>query len=281
MKVFRYIRSRRGLGLDICSTEIRLLALQRKKQQICIEKIDAMALPFGAVVEGKIQQAEVVTTHLKMIVQKAEVQHEKVAIALPIQSVISKKITLDENINHINDYFPGISDVLAYDYIKVDKEMLLIATRHDELMRYVSMVESAGLQVSIVDVDLYALARAAHFAISPKVRSYPIFLLELNYLGSQLMLLNQNDILYQQSIHGNWDQVGAQLKTVLKVYFSNEKYLKPKKVYLVGDMLNVTELVEYIHDELFMETEWINLFDAMPNNFLVCCGLALRGVTPC
>lgn len=294
MQVFHYFRPRLSLGLDICSTEIRLLALRRKKRHICVEKMAVMALPFGAVVEGKIQQADIVAACLKTIVQKADVHDAIVTIALPIQSVISKKITLDEaktlsHIHHINDYFPGVSDALAYDYIEIDKEMLLIAARYDELMLYVNMVESAGLRVSIVDVDLYALARAAHYALSHKVGSYPIFLLELNRLGSQLMLLSQNNILYQQAILGTMDQIGVQLKTALKVYFSNEKNIAPKKVYLVGDMPNAAELVQYIYHELLMETEQINPFDSMsrhdsvndaiPSHFLVCCGLALRGIT--
>lgn len=296
MSIFHYGKPSCSLGLDICSTEIRLLALRRKKQHIYIEKMAVTALPFGAVVDGKIQQTEVVTAYLKTIIQQAHVHAANVTIALPIQSIISKKISLTEaaSINHsnqINDYFPGVNDVLAYDYIEIDKETWLIATRHDALMLYVNIIESAGVKVSIVDVDLYALARAAHFALLYKVRSYPIFVLELNHLGSQLILLSQNNILYQQTIFGATDQIGAQLKAVLKIYFSNEQTIEPKKVYLMGGLPNSSELVEYIYRELFMEAEWINPFDsmirhhsinnAMPNNFLVCCGLALRGMISC
>lgn len=296
LSIFHYGKPNRSLGLDICSTEIRLLALRRKKQHIYIEKMAVTALPFGAVVDGKIQQTDIVTAYLKTMIQQAHVHTANVTIALPIQSVISKKITLTEaaSINHsneINDYFPGVNDVLAYDCIEIDKEAWLIATRHDALMFYVNIIESAGVKVSIVDVDLYALARAAHFALSHKVRSYPIFLLELNHLGSQLILLSQNNILYQQTILGTIDQIGTQLKAVLKIYFSNEQMIEPKKVYFMGDMPDGSELVEYIYHELFMEVEWINPFDSMlrhhsinnalPNNLLVCCGLALRGLTSC
>lgn len=296
MSIFHYGKPSHGLGLDICSTEIRLLALRQKKQHIYIEKMAVLSLPFGAIVDGKIQQADIVITYLKKIIQKAHIHAANVTIAVPMQSVISKKISFAEAaaINHrdqINDYFPGVNDVLAYDYIEMDKEVWLIATRHDALMLYVNMIESAGVKVSIVDVDLYALARAAHFVLSQKVQSYPIFLLELNHLGSQFMLLSENNILYQQAIMGTTDQVGAQLKAVLKIYYDNEQTIEPRKIYFMGDMPNASELVEYIYHELSMEAEWINPFDsmirdpsinnAMPNNFLVCCGLALRGITSC
>jgi Tfp pilus assembly PilM family ATPase len=258
----------------------------------------ALSLPFGTIVDGKIQQTDIVIAYLKKIIQKAHIQAANVTIAVPMQSVISKKISRTEaaainQSGQINDYFPGIHDVLAYDYIEIDKdkEVWLIATRHDALMLYLNMIESAGVKVSIVDVDLYALARAAHFALSHKARSYPIFLVELNPLGSQFILLSENNILYQQAMLGGTDQVGAELKAILKIYDSNEQTLESKKVYLLGDMSNASELVEYIYHELSMEAEWINPFDSMirdssihnavPNNFLVCCGLALRGITSC
>ncbi len=291
LHIFHYFTSQLSLGLDINSSDIRLLALRQKKGHIYIEKMAVMALPFGAVVEGKIQQAEVVTAYLKTIVQKTHVFNQKVTIALPSQSVISKKITLDEavSINHVQDYFPGVKDALAYDYIEIDKEMLIMATRQDELMRYVTLVENAGLKVGIVDIDLYALARAAHFALGPKTQSYPICLLELNPLGSQLILLNQHNILYQQAILGTIEQIGEQLKIVLKTYFSNEE--GAKKIYLLNNKPNVGYLIEYMDRELFVETEQINLLAEMPrhhkvndmasNHFLVCFGLALRGFRSC
>ncbi len=296
LPLFHYGKPSRSLGLDICSTEVRLLALRRKKQHIYIEKMAVSALPVGAIVDGKIQQTDIVIAYLKKIIQKAHVHAANVTIAVPMQSIISKKISLTEaaaiNLgDQINDYFPGVNDVLAYDYIEIDKEVWLIATRHDALMLYINMIESAGVKVSIVDVDLYALARAAHFALSHKVRSYPIFLLELNHLGSQFILLSENNILYQQAMMGTTDQIGVQLKAVLKIYDAHEQTIEPKKIYLMGNMPNASELVEYISHELSMESEWINPFDnmirdlsinnAVPNNFLVCCGLALRGITSC
>jgi len=273
LKIFRYFKSRLHLGLDISTTEIRLLALRRKKQHISVEKMAMIPLPSGAVVEGRIKQTEIVTAYLKTLLQKAGIRHKKVTIALPMQSIISKKIPLTEapDLNHINDYFPGIDDVLAYDYIEIEKEMLLVAARQDEMMRYINLVENAGLKIDVVDGDIYALARAVHFALH-EVQSFPVLLLEL--VGSQLILLSDNNILYQQAILGTTDQIGMQLKTVLKTYFSKKE---PKKIYFVGDASNSAELIEYIHHELGRETQRVNLFN-LPCNFLVSCGLALRGI---
>jgi Tfp pilus assembly PilM family ATPase len=289
LQVFKYVLSRPSLGLDVCDAEIRLLALRLRSRRVYVEKMNKIDLPFGAVIDGKVQQPEVVASHLKKVVQEAGMHGARTTIALPMQSVICKKIPLHESslITSANEYFPGLTEVLAYDYIQIQQEILLIATRQDELMRYVAMVESAGLKVCIVDVDLYARTRAVHFALSHQICSYPIILLELMSSGVQIMLLNQHEIIYQQVIYGDLDQMTAQLQTVRNVYLLSEK-TEPKKIYLVGDGSSVVELINYIRLILRIDIERIDPFALMsrkhgmpasiPFCFLACCGLALRGM---
>lgn len=225
MGLFKYFLSGPRIGLDLYSNEIRLLQLRHKKDRWVIEKSAMIPLPYGAMIERKIQQPEVVMTHLQALVQETDTHGARVTIGLPIQSVISKKIPVSELglLRHVNDYFPGMNEVLAYDYLKMDEDVLLIATRHDELMNYIRVIEGAGLKLSIVDVDVYALVRAAHFAIKSKKPIYPIFLLECHDTVTQFIIFDEKEIRYQKTMYGLQYEVMCQLKSFFSEYFSTEK----------------------------------------------------------
>ncbi len=164
------------LGLDIQSDEIRLLQLQRAKKKCVIKKTVAMPLPVGSVVDGKIQEIEVVGDCLQKLVQDNRLQEHEVAIALPASSVLIQRISvargLDEAeieaevISHLHHALPGVTEGLCYDYVMpnqqedIQNDVLVVATAFLHLNTPLTVVQNAGLKVRVVDVDQYALDRA-------------------------------------------------------------------------------------------------------------------------
>lgn len=164
------------LGLDIQANEVRLLQLQRSKKKQVIKQALALDLPKGAVIDGKIQEAETVSDRLQELVRSSKLQEFGVAIALPVDCVITKRISVikglqeseleAEVISHLSHWFPGVTEGLCYDYVMLDSndemqsDVLLAATSFAHLSTHVTVVQNAGLKVQVVDVDRYALARA-------------------------------------------------------------------------------------------------------------------------
>jgi type IV pilus assembly protein PilM len=167
------------LGLDIQAEEIRLLQLQGTLKKKRIKEAITLDLPPGAVIDGKIQEAEVVGDCLQELVQQHKLQAFKVAIALPEPCVVSLRIFVakglseseleTEIVSHLSHSIPSTAEGLCYDYVVVNSsdamqdEMLLVATSYANLNIPLSVVQKAGLKVQVVDVDRYALDRANQF----------------------------------------------------------------------------------------------------------------------
>jgi len=167
------------LGLDIQAEEIRLLQLQGTLKKKRIKNAVATPLPRGAVVNGKIHEAETVTDCLQTMVEKNKLQWSRVAIALPEQCVMSQRIRVAKGLSeselevemmtHLRHAFPDVIDGFFYDYLIVDSsqamqdEVLLIATSYANLNIPLSVVQNAGLKIHVVDVDHYALDRANEY----------------------------------------------------------------------------------------------------------------------
>ena len=164
------------LGLDIQADEIRLLQLQRSKKKRVIKQTLAQSLPAGAVIDGQIQAAELVSDRLQELVKSSKLPKCGVAIALPSHCVTTKRISVikglreseleAEVISHLSHCFPIITEGLCYDYMtfgsndEMQDDVLLVATSFTCLNTHVTAVQNAGLQVRVVDVDQYALTRA-------------------------------------------------------------------------------------------------------------------------
>lgn len=298
------------IGLDIQATEICFLQLRRVKQEISIEQAARISLPIGAIIDGKIQQFDVVSESVHKLVQQTKMRGCGTAIALPTQCVITKKIQLPRSLcesgiakeitENLHSYFPNVTDALAYDFTVLyeadnpSDNVLVTATRYDQLTSYVGVIEQAGLKVKIVDVDIYALIRAIRFAIPDMANWEVMTLLNIGDIVTQLIVTHKNEIIFhQQFINGGIKDICIQIKCVLQMYFSNYKQLQIHRILLAGVVAGLTEITTYIYQELAIETQYINPFDLMSisssvpakqllsNKLLVCCGLALRGIKPC
>ncbi len=168
-------------GLDIQAEEIRLLQLQGTRRKKRIKHALSRNLPLGAVIDGKIQEPEIVSDCLQELVRHNKLQAFGVAIALPIQCVVSQRISVAkglheaeleaEVVSHLSHCMPGVAAGLCYDHVIVGSQddmqddVFLVATSFENLNTPLAVVQNAGLKVQVVDVDKYALDRAIKLII--------------------------------------------------------------------------------------------------------------------
>ena len=169
-----YAKKRPLIVLDINHEEIRILQLKRVKEELWVEQVYIGALDAGAIVDGRIQSLQTVRAAIEKAVQATHTKGAEVAIALPMQSVITKRIKLNEELSpeeceaeinaNMADYFPHATEDLVFDFVLENpSDVLLIAARKSQLNEYLTVVKQAGLKIKIVDVDSYALSRGAGF----------------------------------------------------------------------------------------------------------------------
>lgn len=239
------------MGLDIHEDEIRLLQIRKIGTRFCIEKLALASLPPGAIEDGKIKQFNIVLSVLSRLVQKTKTQAALTAIALPANSVINSKITLAANFeegeceteisSNVNRYFPGATDDICFDFVTINpideenNEVLLVASRSEQLNAYVNVVKQAGLKIKIVDVDSYALIRATNFILPSHQARDVIAILEVSASVATFIVFHQKNILFTQRWRRQESvRLEEKLAHVIQLFQSTHRNIKISCFVLIG-----------------------------------------------
>jgi type IV pilus assembly protein PilM len=167
------------VGLDISTSDVKLVELSRSGEQgFRLERCGSEPLPKGAVVDGNIENIEQVSDAIRKLIKTSGCSVKNAALAMPASAVITKKIILSGSLSEqalevqveseANQYIPFAMDEVSLDFCVIgpaanaeeDVEVMLAASRKEKIEDRVAVIESAGLQAKIMDIESYA-ARAA------------------------------------------------------------------------------------------------------------------------
>ncbi|MEW6354564.1 MAG: pilus assembly protein PilM [Pseudomonadota bacterium] len=170
------------VGLDISSTAVKLLELSRKGARYHIESYAVEPLPVGAVVEKTIADSAAVGDTIRRAVQRSKTRAKRAAVAVGGSAVITKVIPLAADLS--DDEMASQIELDAHQYIPYPLEevnldfqvlgpahekgmvdVLLAASRSENVDMRVAAVELAGLTPAIVDVEAYATETALDLII--------------------------------------------------------------------------------------------------------------------
>jgi type IV pilus assembly protein PilM len=267
--VFLRSKSRALVGIDINAEEIRLLQLRNTRQSFEVEKYAVAPLPAGAVSQGKIRQMEMVQTALNKLVLETGTAKCPAAIALPVNMVITKRVPapLADDITH---YFPGIQDTLCFDYVADEKELLLVASRSELLNQYKCLLEEAQLKLKIVDVDTFALTRAA--SLNPPVNG----ILDIAPEVTQIIILHERQIIFRQHWQtGNDELLLSELNRALQLCQASHQSLRIDSMLMSGRILS--ENVAKNFDIKFIPAHPLTDLP-QAERWMTCTGLAMREI---
>ncbi|VAX10407.1 Type IV pilus biogenesis protein PilM [hydrothermal vent metagenome] len=172
------------IGLDISSTALKLLefsktsSLGRGSAQYRVESYAVEPLSANAVVEKSIADVEAVGDCIRNVVRRSGSKAKHVAVAVTGSAVITKIITMSASLSdaemeaqiqlEADQYIPYALDEVNMDFdvlgaTEKDPEMvdvLLAASRSENVDDRVAAIEIAGLTAEIVDVEAYAMENA-------------------------------------------------------------------------------------------------------------------------
>lgn len=306
-----YFNKRKSLiGLDIHASEIRLLQLKKVKQRFAVEKFDILELPHGAIKDGKINNATLIRERMGQILRILDVQNDEAAIALPANSVITKRIKLSTSLSdeeqeaeiaaNLKHYFPGMIDDVCFDFAPVGMrddefyDVLVAVARREQLNDYVDVVEQAGLAVKVVDMDSLALARSIGFAYPTKK---PVAVLDLSMSAGQVFVIQNHEIIFYQQFVFTHSEIFIQnlikeLKRIFQLYLSIQREVQFEYLILSGSIYS-SDLAVHLEKEFSFKTGYANPFlnvvfssgidqeklTRHASRMLVSFGLALRGLS--
>jgi type IV pilus assembly protein PilM len=166
------------IGLDITTSSIKLIELSLAGGQYRVEAYAAEPTPHSAINEKAIVDAEAIGEAIKRAVKRAGARAKEVAIAISGEAAITKVIQMPRSLSsrdleaqvelQADQYIPFPMEEVSYDYevmglSEKDPEMtdvLLVATRTENVEQRQAAVNAAGLVAHIVDVEAFALENA-------------------------------------------------------------------------------------------------------------------------
>jgi len=166
------------LGLDVSSTAIKLLELGRSGDRIRVESYAVEPLPANSVIEKNIADVDAVGEAIKRAVKRSASRTKLAAVAVAGSAVITKIIAMpaalteDEMEQQIeleaDQYIPYPLEEVNLDFEVVGPsendperiDVLLAASRSENVDIRVAAIELAGLKAQIVDVEAYAMENA-------------------------------------------------------------------------------------------------------------------------
>jgi type IV pilus assembly protein PilM len=177
--VFLFPRKYRPLlGLDITTSSIKLIELSMAGGQYRVEGYAAEATPQNAMNEKAIVDADAVGQAIARAAKRAGARSKEVAIAISGDAAITKVIQMPRNLKEseleaqvemqADQYIPFPMDEVSYDFEVLGpsekdpetNDVLLVATRTENVEQRRAAVVAAGLTARIVDVEAFALENA-------------------------------------------------------------------------------------------------------------------------
>lgn len=211
-----YRKPSKGLiGVDISSTSVKLLELSVKNDRYWVESYALIPLSEGSMVEKNILNPEAVGDALERAFNLANTPTTAAALAIPTSMVISKTIEMDADMTDderevqirmdAEQYIPFPLDEVSLDFeVLPDRlanpnrvNVLLVATRLENVESRCEAIELAGLTPKVADVESFAIENAFKvFADTLPMGVNTIGVLDIGHTMTTLSVLKDNKIIY-------------------------------------------------------------------------------------
>jgi len=172
-----YPRKENLLGLDISSSAIKLVEMSRKGRDYKIESYAVAPLPEGVANEKDIVEPEPVGEAIRRALRDSRSRIKRCALAIPTSMAISKILQMPAAVPRAEmeaqmameaeQHIPYPMNEVNYDFEVLGPslnspetvDVLLAATRSENVEVRVAAAEMAGLSVEIVDTETHALEK--------------------------------------------------------------------------------------------------------------------------
>lgn len=171
-------RSKPLIGLDITSSSIKLVELSGSVDNCRAECYAAEPTPPNAINEKTIVDTAAVGDAIRRAVKRANTKTRDVAIGISGDVAITKVIQLPKALDdnqleaqveiQADQYIPFPMEEVSYDFQRLGQsesdpdmiDVLLVATRTENVDQRRAAVEAAGLVPRVVDIESFALENA-------------------------------------------------------------------------------------------------------------------------
>jgi len=166
------------LGIDISSASVRAIEISGREDHRCVEGYGCVQLPPNCVEGHVIKDVDVVASCIRQLVSRANLKSKFATLAVPDSAVISKVLQVNDELSEAeieefiimeaDKYIPYPIEEINIDFETVGRsiknptmlDVLIVASRSENVNSRVEAATRAGLQVKAIDVESFAIERA-------------------------------------------------------------------------------------------------------------------------
>jgi type IV pilus assembly protein PilM len=260
-----YRKPNKGLiGVDISSTSVKLLELSVKSgNRYWVESYALVPLPEGSVVEKNILNPEAVGDALERAINLANTQSTAAAFAIPTSMVITKTIEMDADMTDderevqirmdAEQYIPFPLDEASLDFEVLPERLanpnrvnvLLVATRLENIEARSEVLELANLTAKIADVESFAIENAYQvFSDTLPMGVNTVGILDIGHTMTTLSVMQKNKVIYTREQVFGGKQLTQEIQNRYGLSF--EEAGRAKKSRSLPDDYDVEVLEPYL-----------------------------------
>ena len=229
------------VGLDIGSRSIKVAEILESKRGRELKRFGITEVPHGAIEDGTINDPEAVAESIRQLFKAYNIKERNVAISIGGYSVIVKKIAvqtmdeeqLQETIHfEAEQYIPfDISDVnLDFQILGQNEtnpnqmDVFLVAAKKEMVNDYVNLVNLAGLNPCIVDVEAFALQNT--FEANYETGADNVALIDIGASKTSLNILKGNNSVFMRDVSLGCMQINQKIISLIDCSYDEAEQLK-------------------------------------------------------
>ena len=218
------------IGLDIGSRTIKASEVAETKKGRTLRKFAMADIAPGVIEDGVIKDAEAAAQAIKTLFRQNNFQDQNVSISVGGYSVIVKKITvqtmsedqLQETIHfEAEQYIPfDINDVNLDFQILGESEsganqmnVLLVAAKKEMVNDYINLVQLAGLNPCLIDVDAFALQNI--FELNYGTEDESVALIDIGASKTSLNILKGINSVFMRDVSLGCGQINQRIVSLI------------------------------------------------------------------
>jgi type IV pilus assembly protein PilM len=229
------------IGLDIGSRSIKVAEIVETKSGTTLKNFGSIDIAHGAIEEGAINDPGAVSESLQQLLKSNGIKETNAAVSIGGYSVIVKKIIvqsmaeeqLQETIHfEAEQYIPfDISDVNLDFQILGESEsnpnqmnVILVAAKKEMVDDYINLVNLAGLNPCIIDVEAFALQNS--FEANYDIQDENIALIDIGASKTSLNILKNTASVFMRDVSLGCGQINQKIMSLIECSFEQAEKLK-------------------------------------------------------
>ena len=233
------LTNRGAIGIDISQDAIRMVQLSgRSLNQIQLEKYAITKLPKNIIKGNRIQDYDQLVSYLQHAYAQLRSNNRNIVVALPQNITTIETVVYNSRENEMD--LPSYAeyeisqlaplDEVNYDYQVIGRssqplgdKVLLVAARKEEIEPRLEVFESAGLNPSFMDIDIFAQTNAFSYWInqhSSELSTEKVALINIGEHEMHALIVQEGQILYKQESSISGEQLN---QLIQRTYQTNEE----------------------------------------------------------